>query len=95
MRIQKEELRKLGDQLKIELTDKELEQIGSSISDITDKLEEILLVDTKGLEGMINNMEKDFSFDAKDAKDVGDNVDMKKVNNFNGEYVVLNKEKNE
>ena len=91
MEINKEELREIANQLKIELKDEELDKIGGSIAKITDKLNEIFSEDTTEYEILTTSAEQKHDLTAKQDENFK-KVDFTKVNNFDGQHVKITKE---
>lgn len=91
MRISKEEIKHLARNIKLDLTDKEIEEIGDSIEEITKSLDEMLAIDTDcdckimGNE-KLSNVYNQFEDDGVSASEVTG-----VLNDFDGEYVVVKK----
>lgn len=94
MKINKEELKTIAGQLKIDLHDDELDKINDAIYKITDKLNEIFEEDTEGYERTRTMANKEHDITKAELTNK-EQVDMKTINNFDGEYVVIQKEQDE
>lgn len=90
MKIQKEELRKIADTLKIELSEEEVNIIEDSIDKITDKLDEIFKEEVENEKQIRTLAQTEYKIDNSKNKNI-DNVDMNKLNNFDGEYISIEK----
>lgn len=95
MKMNKEELKSLAGKLKIDFTNEEIDHISDSICEITSKLEEILKVDTEGLEPMFSNAYDEYNIEQEEADDQDLTVNMEKINNYDGTYVKLKRGENE
>lgn len=95
MKIKLDELKKLAEQVKISMTDEELEEIGNSISLITDQLDEIMKEDVDDYGRTRTNANTLYSPGIdKNAGQGTDEalLDIMDLNNNDGEYVVIEKE---
>lgn len=91
MRISKEEIKYLAGNIKLDLADKEIEEIGDSIEEITKSLDEMLAIDIdcdRKIMGneKLSNVYNQFGDDGVSASEVTG-----VLNDFDGEYVVVKK----
>lgn len=91
MELNKDYLKNISEQLKIDIDESEYDEIIRSIEKITDKLDEILAEDTEGIEGTKTMAVYEANI-FSEAQKFEDKVDFKDLNNFDGEYIRIKKE---
>lgn len=98
MKIDIKELKKLADQVKIEMSDEELEKIETAIEEITDKLDGIMIEDVDNIKGTRTSAQniKTYSVDNTDDKSESKDEEKfnfeKKLNNQEEDYIIISKE---
>ncbi len=96
MLISKDEIKLLADKVRIELTEEEINSISDSIISITEKIGEIVDVDTSNEDKTFLNAKEDLDVKAEFYNsEIDENVDMNKINNYDGKYVRISKVDNE
>ncbi len=90
MKISKEEIKKLADNINIPLTDDEVNEISTSIEEITKTLDDMLDIQTDGNRKIIGNEEISnvYSSNQKEGS-VEDLVNT--LNNYEDGYIIVNK----
>ena len=89
MKIDKNEIQKLADAIKINVTNSELESLEESIADITKKLDELLEIKAE-VEPKTSGVDLENIIITDHVMDVDNNF-INSVNNFDGEYVHVKK----
>ena len=89
MKIDKNEIKKLADAIKINVTNSELESLEESIADITKKLDELLEIKVE-VEPKTSGVDLENIIITDHVMDVDNNF-INSVNNFDGEYVHVKK----
>ena len=89
MKIDKNEIKKLADAIKINVTNSELESLEESIADITKKLDELLEIKAE-VEPKTSGVDLENIIITDHVMDVDNNF-INSVNNFDGEYVHVKK----
>ncbi len=96
MLISKDEIKLLADKVRIELTEEEINSISESIIGITEKIEEIVDVDTSNEDNTFLNAKEDLDVKTEFYnEEIDQNVDMNKINNYDGKYLRVSKVDNE
>ncbi len=91
MKISQEEIKKYADTINIEVSAEEISSIETSIMDITSRLDQLLAEDTGDFERKMLGTDNVNQFDVKHENEVKDEEHMTKLNNFDGEYIGVEK----
>lgn len=91
MRISKEEIKHIAGNIKLDLTDKEIEEIGDSIEEITKSLDEMLAIDTDCDRKIMGNEKLSNIYNQFEDDGVCSSEVTGVLNDFDGEYVVVKK----
>ena len=99
MKITNEEIKKIADKIELEITNEEMEKIKSSIEDITEFLDDCFAQDINDDKKIMGNENISNIFQKDSEKSFEKEVDLSKLhqslNNFNGEYIEINKGDND
>ena len=91
MKMSDEEIKKLADSIKLNLSEEEIEEISGSIHEITSKLDELLKVETNSEPKIMGNEDVVNVFsDNENEIDVDVNI-LKNLNNYDGKYITTRK----
>ena len=95
MKITNEEIKKIADKIEIDITDDEINKIKNSIEDITEFLDDCFAQEITNEEKIMGNEELINVFQKNADEAYEKEVDLTKLhnslNNFNGEFIEINK----
>lgn len=96
MRISKEEIIKLAHNIKLDLTEAEIIEIGDSIEEITKSLDEMLDIETTDERKIMGNENLSNVFSNHEDDGITHDEITSHLNNYDGEYVnVIKMEEND
>ncbi len=91
MKISKEEIKKYADAINIEVNETEINSIEASIMDITSRLDQLLSEDTGDYKRKMLGTDIENQLDSTHTNEVAEDDHMKNLNNFDGEYIGVEK----
>ncbi len=91
MKISKEEIKKYADTINVEISEEEVASIETSIMDITSRLEQLLEEDSTIQKRKMVGTDLENQFDSTHVNEVEEDDHMSKLNNFDGEYIAVEK----
>lgn len=91
MKISKEEIEKYANAINLEINEEEIVSIENSIVDLTSRLDQLLAENTGDFARKMSGAEVNNILDNKHINEVENDDHMKNLNNFDGEYVAVEK----
>ncbi len=91
MKISKEDIKKYADAINIEVSEAEVNSIEASIMDITSRLDQLLAEDTGDYKRKMLGTDIENQLDSTHINEVAEDDHMKNLNNFDGEYIGVEK----
>lgn len=90
MKISKEEIKKLADNINIPLTDNEIDEISTSIEEITKTLDDMLDINTDGERKIMGNEELANVYSSNEKEGSVEDL-VNTLNNYEDGYISVNK----
>ncbi len=90
MKLSKEEIKQIANNVKLSLDDQEVEEIQNAISELTNSLEALLEIPTEEKYKIMGNEELTNVFSSNYNESDDPQALLDKVNNYDGEFISVN-----